>query len=401
MKRSVVLGGVAAFALAACSSSSPTLPRGEDGGLDGAAPDAARPPEAEPAEVTGCDAARLYDVPSDPSRRGPWPVGARTVTVGRLTAEVWYPAPLGSESGAAPAVYDLRLALPPSQRATIPDADNPWQTCACHRELPLDTAHGPYPVVVFVHGTAAFRTQSLSLATHWASRGFVVIAADHPGLQLGDMLSFLCPDSPSGARDLVGDVDAMLAALAAPSDALAFLADHLDLSRVAVVGHSAGGAAAAALAGRDGVRVVMPLAAGSTVQVSDALDYSLFVTGMADSIAKLDRVYAAYEASPPAKGLVAIRDAGHLVVSDLCALANDAGENMLQVAQRHGICGTGLAGGLFDCSPDYVSVETGLAITGYATAAVLETSLHCIDRGDALSSIEERFPEVGELREQR
>ena len=45
--------------------------------------------------------------------------------------------------------------------------------------------------VVFVHGTASFRTQSLTQMTHWASRGFVVLAADHPKIRLKDLLANL------------------------------------------------------------------------------------------------------------------------------------------------------------------------------------------------------------------
>ena len=86
-------------------------------------------------------------------------------------------------------VYDLREHLPKSEQGKISDSKNPWQACSCYRDLPIDEGHGPYPVLVFVHGTAGFRTQSLSQLTHLASRGFVVLAADHPGLMLADILA--------------------------------------------------------------------------------------------------------------------------------------------------------------------------------------------------------------------
>ena len=55
--------------------------------------------------------------------------------------------PIGAES---PAV----------EAAKIPDGDNPWQPCDCIRDLPLDDAHGPYPVVVFVHGVEIYRDRA-------------------------------------------------------------------------------------------------------------------------------------------------------------------------------------------------------------------------------------------------
>ena len=377
-----------------CTGDSAAPGGGDDGGARG--PDASVDPGGDPGQVEGCDGADRFARPADPSRRGPWPVGARTVTVGRLTTEIWYPAARGSERGVDPAVYDIRLALPASQRDLIPDQDNPWQPCDCYRDLPLDGARGPYPVVVFIHGTAAFRTQSLHIMAHWASRGFVVVAADHPGLNLADTLSLLCPDSASGGRDLVGDADALLDALRAPAGALDFLAGHVAADRVGVVGHSAGGSAVASLADRDGVRVVMPFAAVSAVEPGDMLEQTLFVAGMSDAIASFDDVVAAYDGSPAPRRLVGIRSAGHLVVSDLCSLTNAAGDDMLEVAQAHGVCGAGLAGGLFDCDPDYLPAEVGWQIVDYASSAVLESALQCADRDDALAELQARFNDVGE-----
>ena len=135
----------------------------------------------------GCDGASLLASKQggdDPGVRGPWPVGVQTVTIDGLTTEVWYPAKIGSQAGKAYAQYDIREQLPDKDATKIPDAKNPLQNCDCHRDLPLDTEHGKYPVVLFIHGTAAFRTQSLTQMTHWASRGFVVLSADHPKIRL-------------------------------------------------------------------------------------------------------------------------------------------------------------------------------------------------------------------------
>jgi hypothetical protein len=347
----------------------------------------------------GCDGARFPGTASDPAVRGPWAVGARTVQIGRLTVEVWYPAAAGSEAGQQPAQYDIRQALSPSLRDDIPEDDNPWQHCDCYRDLPLDEGYGPYPVVVFVHGTAAFRHQSLPQVTHWASRGFVVVAADHPGLMLGDTLATLCPDDPSGEQDLGGDVDAMLAALAAPSGELAFLAGKIDATRVGVAGHSAGGGAAAASAGKPGVRVVMPLAGAGAVSSSATLDGILYMGGMADTIAQWDRVESAWSSSPTPRYLVGLENAGHLAFSDLCETVNAEGQNLLEIADEHGLCGAQFAGFLFDCNDDYLDGPIGWEIVNYATTSMLEASLQCRADLAPLSGIQTAYPDVGAYNE--
>ncbi len=109
----------------------------------------------------------------------------------------------GSDAGKAPFQYDIRADLPPAEAAKITDADNPLQPCACVRDLPLDTAHGRYPLVVFIHGTAGFKTQNLDNLVYWASRSLLVIAADHPGLSIG---SFVDTTMMMTMPDLKGDV---------------------------------------------------------------------------------------------------------------------------------------------------------------------------------------------------
>lgn len=353
---------------------------------------AASAPGDAPVAASGCDATSLVDVPANTAQQGPWPVGARTVKVGQLTVEVWYPAMFGSNAGQPAARYDIREQLPPSEHDTIPDADNPWQDCNCYRDLPLDESHGPYPVVVFIHGTAGFRTQSLAQMTHWASRGFVVVAADHPGLKLADMLSFLCPDQASGERDLAGNVDAELAALDAATGELAFLSDRIDMERIAIAGHSAGGSGAASVATRPGVKVVIPMAAGPTLPAGDAV--SLFMGAESDTVVSYDSVRAGYDASPSPKRFVGIGNTGHLAFSGLCELRNGAGKDLVAIAQQHNVCGAYLANSLFDCSDSYIDGAIATEIVNYATSAELESVLQCSNAADNFATLTDNYPQV-------
>jgi hypothetical protein len=343
--------------------------------------------------MPGCEGASLLARPADPSTRGPWAVGARTVTVAGLKAEVWYPARPGSESGAPRIVYDIREHLPAAEAAKIPDADNPPQPCECFRDLPLDETHGPYPVVVFIHGTAGFRTQSLTQSTHWASRGFVVVSADHPGINLASILG------GGFGGNQAADAGKLLDALSSPSGELAFLAGRLDGKRIGMAGHSAGGNALRGFGAR--AQVLMPLAAGG-VQDGAALVSTLIMGGLDDGVARFSQQRQGYMSSPPKKRLVGLSKAGHLAFSDLCFIGRDKG-GILAVAQAHGVNVPGLVGTLArdGCKDGQLSAEAGWRVVNYATAAALEETLMCTSAMTmSLAQIQARIGDVGELAEE-
>ena len=366
----------------------------DSSGADATAATAGAPTTGDVAEAEGCAGAPLLAVPEDSSLAGPWPVGARTVQVGARTAEVWYPAEPGSDAGAQPLRYDIRASLPDSEQDKVPDASNPWQDCGCYRDLPIDAAHGPYPAVVFVHGTAGFRSQSLELVTHWASRGFVVIAADHPGLWLKDLLGSLC-GLKSPAQDLAGDIAALVAAVQEPAGDLAFLQGRVDGERIGMAGHSAGGYA---IEGQGGVaQVLIPMAAGGTT-AGAALKSTLVLGAQADKVVGYKDQQDGYASSPPRKRLVGIANAGHLAFSSLCSLRNADGQDFLQIAAEFEVCGAQFAGALFDCQPTYTPDAIGWAIANYASAAALEETLHCSASAD-LAGLPAKFAEVGEFAE--
>lgn len=347
------------------------------------------------ADVPGCDGGAFLPVPKDTSLPGPWPVGARTVTIGGLTVEAWYPAELGSEAGQEKIRYDIRTGLPDAEKDKVPDADNPWQDCECWRDLPLDTAHGPYPAVIFVHGTAGFRSQSLEHVIHWASRGFVVLAADHPGLWLKDLLGSLC-GVPMVPQHLADDVGELTAALAEPAGDLAFLAGHVDASRLAMSGHSAGGGAIAGAG--DAARVLIPMAAGG-VEAGASLESTLILGALSDQVVAYSSQQEGFTDSPAPKRLVGIADAGHLAFSSLCSLKNAQGQNFLEIAQANDVCGAQFASLLFDCDPEYTPDATSWEIAQYASSAVLESVLRCTDAADNFAELQAKFPEVAEYQE--
>ena len=348
-----------------------------------------------PVPESGCEDAMFLSRPSDLAARGPWPVGAKTVTVAGLHTEVFYPASIGSEVDAEMKQYDPRGALPKSEAALVSDANNTYQDCDCYDDLPIDSDYGPYPVILFVHGTASWETQSLTQMVHWASRGFVVLSARHPGLFLGDTLAFICPFDATGVQDLGGDIRGMLNEVRKPTDELAFLSDYIDTERIALTGHSAGGYAVTEEHDLEGVQVVIPMASGGAVS-ADASTTSLFLGGESDAVVPYSDTQDAYMQSSGQKWLLGITNAGHLAFSDICELTNDAGENLVTVAQNAGVCGTEFAALLFDCNPSYVDPVIANDIINASSSGVLESVLQCADVGTALDDLPTTYPEIGE-----
>lgn len=355
-------------------------------------------PLPESKDFTGCDGAKLLqtkDGGDDPGVRGPWPVGARTVTIDGLTTEVWYPAEIGSQEGKPYAQYDIREQLPDADATKIPDEKNPLQICDCHRDLPIDAAHGKYPVVLFIHGTAAFRTQSLTQMTHWASRGFVVLAADHPKIRLKDALNNLFG---VGSATQAADGKKILASLEDAGGPLGFLDGHADVTRLAVSGHSAGGGAAAQLNGVPGVGVIIPLASQGTK--AGMQKSNLIMGGKADGIAAYSGQQSGYNGAPKRKRLVGLADAGHLAFSDLCFIGRDQG-GILQIALDSGVNVPQLVGTLAKdgCKPGQLPAEDGWKIINFATTGVLEELLQCnADMTGKLSTLAS-MPHVAEFKE--
>jgi dienelactone hydrolase len=371
-----------------------------------------------PPEVMGCGTTKLYKTSDDLSAAGPWPVGVKTAMLTlsgvSMPVEIWYPATLGSDSGKAQQTYDLRSWLPKGQASLIPDSANKLAVCNCYRDLPLDTTHGPYPAVIFVHGTGSFRVASMSTMTAWASRGFIAVAADHPGLFLTDFLaSGNCQGDGTGTTQGAGslneaDIDNEVTALTNKSGDFAFLGSSVDMSRIGIGGHSQGAAGAASAASRPGVpnvQVDMPLAdLGGSVPSGSSLKSALFMGGANDSVVPYSNDTGAYSSTTAKiKRVISIAMGDHLDVTDLCYQTNSQGKTGIQVADQYNVCGTGapsaaltLLNGLAKCGTVMPPIA-GPEIVNYATTAALEETLHCINRDAAFSALKTKYSQVSDF----
>ncbi|HVW23732.1 MAG TPA: hypothetical protein VHC69_00080 [Polyangiaceae bacterium] len=389
----------------------------------------------------GCQGQNLAVVPDDTSARGPWVVGVQTVHVPRssahanenLTIEITYPAAPGSEAGKPEATYDVRDWLPknptqPSNYTPIADSESPAVTPIggnLFRGLPIDATHGPYPVIIFMHGTASFRIASGTIQTLWASRGFVVVAADYPGLMLADQLcSAGCGCQPSGAADYPSDFQQQMSALMSPSGELAFLAGHLDMGHVGYAGHSVGGCTVAAQAASVGAQVVIPLSSAAPITAGGMIKSAMFISGMSDTVfnyasgsglgnivcpgatGAVTDAYNSTMLSGGEKRLVGVTNGGHLTPTDLCQKNSD-GNNAIQVLHNHHWCGVdsvavvGLPT-LFDCGANNFDWTVGVKDVGYATTAAFEEVLTCHpERATTITNMMTAQPTIGDFKESK
>jgi hypothetical protein len=399
------------------------MPAGSGGtGSGGTAPTGSGGAMAEPDAgmmgfIDAGPAKELGALPDDPGERGPWPVGVKTVHVdigggNTMVVEVWYPAQPGSEVGQTAVRYDLRQWLPhgSSGDQAVPDEAATYAECKCYRDLPPDVAHAPYPASITVHGTAAFRVTSLAQMDHWASRGFVVLAADHPGMQLSDALATVNCSGTGIAQDTLHtrDVPAMVNALASPAGELAFLQDIVEGDNISVAGHSQGGDYAAAASGLAGVKLVMIWDMNDSIAASANLKGALFVSGMSDKIISYTSTQTAYATTGvKPKRIFGIKGTGHLGVTSLCGGRNSAGEDALQVANHYGVCQStfALADILWDCSGSataggetYIDQAVGDHIVNTVTTTALEQTLKGLDRTKQWADIK-AHTDWGELAE--
>jgi predicted dienelactone hydrolase len=180
-----------------------------------------------------------------------------------VIAQAWYPTPRHQQTpGGARLPYIDGIGRMPRQVSVMPGfmlarygrIDTHAQASA-----PLAPRDRPWPVVILSPGYGAPRAVYTGLATQLASRGFVVLVLDHPyeaavtQLADGRVVGTRRP-SPAERRNHMADQQAVRTAdirfvidQLARTEALSppLRGGRIDAARVAVIGHSFGGAAAA------------------------------------------------------------------------------------------------------------------------------------------------------------
>jgi predicted dienelactone hydrolase len=291
----------------------------------------------------------------DPAEMGPYPVGVRTVvfedpnreTPGRegqprrLVCEVWYPA-VEATRGQPTETYVLYDHLPESLRDGLtPEALGELATAAVRDAQPR--ANEQFPTIIFSHGKGGVRQQSTFYTVALASHGYVVVAPDHEGdtmvelLEAGDVDVTSTIDSyflrPGDVSFLIRELDAL-----DESDPLQPL---IDTSVVGVTGHSFGALTSFRSAGSDarvtaivgqtpaGVGLVE---AGLEVQVEDfGIPYMIQAGGKDRTLPKEDHADTLWDDMVAPRYYLNLRSAGHFTYSDLCILDVEAIDEALDV----------------------------------------------------------------------
>ena len=210
-----------------------------------------------------------------------------------LDTVVWYPAPKGS--GPVDTGYGAVVEAPVAEG-------------------------GPYPVVLFSHGSCGYPLQSLFLTPLLASRGFIVVAPPHPGNTINEFPNCGTAANQAAAfidrpRDMVFVLDQILAASADPMSAFFGSADP---ARVAMTGHSFGGLTTYLVPPIDSRIKAAVAMAPATLAANKLTIPSLVMLGTIDSVVNNPNARTVWQNSSSPKWLVEIEHAGHDAFSNLC-----------------------------------------------------------------------------------
>jgi predicted dienelactone hydrolase len=260
---------------------------------------------------------------------GPFGVGVTTLSLPSNGApvEVWYPANPNYYHGDIQS-YQVSTYLPAALKQLFRNVKGATYPVGGIPDVTM--ASGRFPVVVFSHGFAGYNAQSSFLTSHLASWGFVVAAPEHLSRDLAAVLDqFLRVNPPKGSD--VTDLENTITLMGDQnSSSSSIFNNHLDMSRVGAVGHSAGGAAVEKLAVADNRVDVFVGLAGATVgafgQSSTGAGSTvpkvpgLLESGTSDKIVPTASIIRAYNALNQPKRLVTLLNAGHLVFADICQI---------------------------------------------------------------------------------
>lgn len=226
--------------------------------------------------------ALLFPVPRLPMPSGPLPIGTVTVELvhpelrepygpspgrrRRFTTQVWYPA--GDVEGRRPErwIWDVDVLGPAAAaQAGVPGFlfnSARYTDSHAYPGAPVDA--GGFPLVIFSHGWAEFRSVALPQVENLVSQGYVVVAIDHPYVAVAtevdgevvelDPLALGDPEAEAAARSeaqaalmatMAADIELVIDTVSAGTEgAYGELAAAMDASTVGLWGHGLGGGAA-------------------------------------------------------------------------------------------------------------------------------------------------------------
>jgi dienelactone hydrolase len=212
----------------------------------------------------------LFPVPTPPPLPGPHAVGTLTIEIPavgdspRLLAQVWFPTATSSGGQRVPWLPDAALAPSfPYQRIA---------SATSHARAGVPLLEGQkFPVIFYEHSWTGHRAENIPQVESLASKGFVVIAIDHPGqaarvryadgsvieTELTEALDLTTEKNTAAfeataqkcMKQRIAEISRIKAALA--ENTIVALAGKLRLERMGVFGFSFGGSTAIRLCATD------------------------------------------------------------------------------------------------------------------------------------------------------
>ncbi|MFL5813060.1 MAG: alpha/beta hydrolase family protein [Bdellovibrionia bacterium] len=173
-----------------------------------------------------------FIVVANGTAREPYSVGSRDFTFldkardRKITTHVWFPSNASADAKTP--------AQPQAQKG-------PFLPVVAAPNAPLPKGSDQYPVVLLSHGSMGLANRLFWLADVLVKNGIIVIAVDHPGNMFGNSSADGLMRVWDRPKDLRFALDEVLKTHE--------FQNRIDLSKVSVAGHSAGGAAALLLGG--------------------------------------------------------------------------------------------------------------------------------------------------------
>ena len=335
----------------------------------------------EPAASSTTEKAVAVPPPDQP---GPYQVGRRVVEIndaarGRvLKADVWYPVDQGVTAPLS--VYQFIPGIELASLTALADAPA--------------SAAGPFPLVVYSHGSGGLRYIASWFTETLASHGFVVVAVDHTGNTALDSVTGASTPRPVNALNRVQDVQylitAMLGISATPGEPLS---NTMDPERIGVTGHSFGGFTTLGTAGGysnelgsvpadERVKAIAVMAPYSELNSDEALAAikipSLLVSGVLDTTTPIvndtTRPWDLISGRPLLR--MDIEKAGHQSFTDVCRY-QDSLSTLPNLPQVFIDVVNEMA--LEGCTKDLIPIEEAHKITNGVTIAFLQTYVARVD----------------------
>ncbi len=324
---------------------------------------------------------------------GPWAAGVATLELADRLVEVWYPVNPSDAAGLEPYAYFIRDELSDTLNSLLPEDINPPFVTTAYRDAKASSA-GPFPLVIFAHGSQSYRNQSSFLTAHLATWGLVVASVDY--LERG-LPSFL-GDAPDPSMDDAELTRMVVMLLDSENERQGgFLEGRVSTEQIAITGHSAGGGTARRFGAEPDVVTYIPLSAGMGQDGASGLPDkpSLWLTGTIDGIVDPQRTIDAFEASSAPTRVVLIEDMGHLGPSDICAIG-EGGGGLIAIALEAGLPVGDLERlGTDGCQEEALPVEDGWPLINHFVTSQLMWAFGFDEEPTGMSQeVESLFPEA-------